>query len=136
MGSIKNNGMRFSSYLEKPRRKERGAIAVYTASGLRANAESKDRRSRPAMRGLSVNIADYDAVYIGFPIWRYTHPTLINSFMESVDYRGKTFMPFATSGGSSTQKAENDLKSEYPEAVWKRGMLMNSISDEGLDRWG
>ena len=87
------------------------------------------------MRGLSVNIVDYDSVYIGFPIWWYTHPTLINSFMESVDYRGKTFMPFATSGGSSIQKAENDLKSEYPEAVWKRWMLMNSISDEGLERW-
>lgn len=114
----------------------------YTAADLnwndnesRANIETKDKKTRPGIKTLSVNIADYDVVYVGFPIWWYTCPTLINTFMESADFNGKTVIPFATSGGSSIKKAENDLKSAYPEIKWKTGLLMNNVSDKELDKW-
>ena len=61
---------------------------------------------------------DYDVVYVGFPIWWYTAPTIINTFMESYDFKGKTVIPFATSGSSSIKKACEDLKAAYPDITW------------------
>lgn len=101
----------------------------------RSSVEMKDRKSRPAIKKLSVNIADYDTIYVGFPIWWYTCPTIINTFMESADFKGKTVIPFATSGGSSVTKAYNDLKANYPEATWKPGLLLNHVSDDELNKW-
>src|SRR3712207_5190332 len=68
----------------------------WTDEHSRSAVEMKDRKSRPAIRPLSVNIADYDVIYVGFPIWWYTCPTIINTFMESADFKGKTVIPFAT----------------------------------------
>ncbi len=55
--------------------------------------------------------------------------------MESANFKGKTVIPFATSGGSSVTKAYNDLKGRYPEANWKAGLLMNNVTDSELDKW-
>lgn len=101
----------------------------------RSSVEMKDRKSRPAIKELSVNIADYDVIYVGFPIWWYTCPTIINTFMESADFKGKTVIPFATSGGSTVTKAYNDLKASYPEANWKPGLLLNNVSNDELKEW-
>lgn len=101
----------------------------------RSSMEMKDRKSRPAIKKPGVNVADYDVVYVGFPIWWYTCPTIINTFMESADFKGKTVVPFATSGGSSVEKACKDLKASYPEIRWKPGLLMNDISDGELLKW-
>lgn len=101
----------------------------------RSAVEMKDKHSRPAIKKLSVNIADYDVIYVGFPIWWYTCPTIINTFMESADFKGKTVIPFATSGGSTVTKAYNDLKASYPEANWKQGLLLNNVSDSELNKW-
>ena len=101
----------------------------------RSSVEMKDKSSRPAITNKLANMQDYDVVYVGFPIWWYTAPTIINTFMESYDFTGKTVIPFATSGGSSIKKACEDLKTAYPEVNWKEGKLLNRTSKKELDTW-
>lgn len=96
----------------------------------RSSVEMKNPKSRPAIKGKVQNIAQYETVYIGFPIWWYTAPTIINTFVERTDLKGKTIVVFATSGGSTTSKATKDLKAAYPELTWKEGGLLNSRSEE------
>ena len=101
----------------------------------RSSVEMKDKSSRPAITNKLANMQDYDVVYVGFPIWWYTAPTIINTFMESYDFKGKTVIPFATSGGSSIKKACEDLKAAYPDITWKEGKLLNRTSKKELDTW-
>lgn len=101
----------------------------------RSSVEMQDKKSRPAITGKLTNMKDYDVVYVGFPIWWYTCPTIINTFMESYDFQGKTVIPFATSGGSSIQKACEDLKATYPNINWKEGKLLNRSSKDDLKKW-
>ena len=101
----------------------------------RSSVEMQDKNSRPAITNKLANMQDYDVVYVGFPIWWYTCPTIINTFMESYDFKGKTVIPFATSGGSSIKKACEDLKTAYPEVNWKEGILLNRTSKKELDTW-
>lgn len=72
---------------------------------------------------------------IGFPIWWYVAPTIINTFLESYDFSGKTMIPFATSGGSGMGKTLEVLKSLCPTANWKAGKIVNHISDQELKNW-
>ena len=101
----------------------------------RSTLEMKDKSSRPAITGMLKNMADYKVVYVGFPIWWYTCPTIINTFMEAYDFTGKTVIPFATSGGSSIEKACADLKEAYPDIRWGEGRLLNDITKEELQSW-
>ena len=98
----------------------------------RSSVEMKDKSSRPAIKGKVDDMARYDTIYVGFPIWWYTCPTIINTFMESYDFKGKTVIPFATSGGSTIDKACEDLRKAYPDANWKPGHLLNGVTDEKL----
>ena len=101
----------------------------------RSTVEMKDKNSRPAITDKLNNMKDYDVVYVGFPIWWYTAPTIINTFMEAYDFKGKTVIPFATSGGSSIKKACEDLKAAYPNITWKEGKLLNRTSKKELETW-
>ena len=101
----------------------------------RSSVEMKDKNSRPAITDKLENIADYDVVFVGFPIWWYTCPTIINSFMEAYDFKGKTVVPFATSGGSTIEKSCEDLKATYPDLTWKDGKLLNKPSKEDLEQF-
>ena len=101
----------------------------------RSSVEMQDKQSRPAITAKLQNMQDYDVVYVGFPIWWYTCPTIINTFMEAYDFSGKTIIPFATSGGSSIKKACADLKAAYPDLNWKEGKLLNRASKEELQKW-
>ena len=101
----------------------------------RSSVEMKDKNSRPAITDKLKNMQDYDVVYVGFPIWWYTAPTIINTFIESYDFKGKTVIPFATSGGSSIKKACEDLKAAYPDITWKEGKLLNRTSKKELETW-
>ena len=74
-------------------------------------------------------------IYVGFPIWWYTCPTIINTFMEAYNFQRKTVIPFATSGGSSIKKACEDLKTTYPNINWKEGKLLNHASKDDLKKW-
>ena len=101
----------------------------------RSSVEMKDKSSRPAIKKSDLNINDYSTIYVGFPIWWYTCPTIINTFMEAYDFAGKTVIPFATSGGSSIEQACKDLKAAYPKANWKEGRLLNNASKNDLEEW-
>ncbi len=101
----------------------------------RSSVEMQDKSSRPAITDKLTNMRDYDAIYVGFPIWWYTCPTIINTFMEAYDFQGKTVIPFATSGGSSIKKACEDLKAAYPNVNWKEGKLLNRTSKKDLEDW-
>ena len=101
----------------------------------RSSVEMQDKKSRPTITNKLANMQDYDVVYVGFPIWWYTCPTIINTFMESYDFKGKTVIPFATSGGSSIKKACEDLKATYPDVNWKEGKLLNRASKQELETW-
>ena len=101
----------------------------------RSSVEMQDKNSRPAITAKLPNMQDYDVVYLGFPIWWYTCPTIINTFMEAYDFQGKTVIPFATSGGSSIKKACADLKAAYPNVNWKEGKLLNRASKAELQKW-
>lgn len=72
----------------------------WTNARSRSTVEMKEPGSRPALAAQLPNAADYDTVYVGFPIWWYVAPTIVNTFLESIDLSGKTVVPFATSGGS------------------------------------
>lgn len=101
----------------------------------RSSVEMDDKSSRPAITDKLQNMQEYDVVYVGFPIWWYTCPTIINTFMEAYDFNGKTVIPFATSGGSSIKKACDELKAAYPGVNWKEGRLLNRASDADLKKW-
>ena len=107
----------------------------WTDKQSRSTIEMNDKTSRPAITGKLENMADYDVVYVGFPIWWYTAPTIINTFMESYDFAGKTVIPFATSGGSTIKKSCEDLKAAYPDLNWKEGKLLNRVSKAELESW-
>ena len=104
----------------------------YTAADLdwtnkqsRSSLEMKDKSSRPAIKGTCANIADYDTVWIGFPVWWYTAPTIVNTFIEANDLSGKVLNVFATSGGSDVKGSAADLKKAYPQYQWGESRLMN-----------
>ena len=101
----------------------------------RSSVEMQDKKSRPAITDKLADMNDYDVIYVGFPIWWYTCPTIINTFMETYDFKGKTVIPFATSGGSSIKKACEDLKAAYPNVDWKEGKLLNGTSKAELETW-
>lgn len=101
----------------------------------RSTLEMQDLSSRPAITGKLSNMADYEVVFVGFPIWWYTAPTIVNTFMESYDFKGKTVIPFATSGGSTIKKSGEDLKKAYPDLNWKEGALLNRTDEEFIRAW-
>ncbi|OFQ23870.1 flavodoxin [Prevotella sp. HMSC073D09] len=119
----------------KPAQPYTGADLDWRDKQSRSSVEMQDKKSRPAITDKLANMQDYDVVYVGFPIWWYTAPTIINTFMESYDFKGKTVIPFATSGGSSIKKACKDLKAAYPDVNWKEGKLLNRVSEKELKVW-
>ncbi len=107
----------------------------WTNKKSRSSVEMNDPDSRPEIAQRLSNIDDYDTIFLGFPIWWYVAPTIIDTFVESCDFSGKTIIPFATSGGSGMGKTEEVLKSLCPNANWKKGKVLNRISDAELENW-
>ena len=97
----------------------------WTNKKSRSSVEMQNPDSRPHIGSELYHLEEYDTIYIGFPIWWYTAPTIIKSFIESYDFKGKAIGIFATSGGSSITKAANDLKEAYPQYNWIESCLMN-----------
>lgn len=115
---------------------------AYTAADLdwmdkksRSTIEMKDPESRPAIAGKVADMAQYDTVFVGFPIWWYQAPRIIETFLESYDFSGKTVIPFATSGGSGMGRTVDELQKLCPNANWKAGKMVNGISDKALADW-
>lgn len=115
----------------------------YTAADLdwtnkesRSTLEMKDKNSRPEIASKVENMDEYDTIYIGFPIWWYVAPTIINTFLESYNLKGKTVVPFATSGGSGMGKTNENLLPSCPGAVLKAGKKFSAnASAEEIKSW-
>lgn len=101
----------------------------------RSTLEMKDPAARPEIAEKLPNMADYDTVFLGYPIWWYVAPRIMESFVGSYDFSGKTLIPFATSGGSGIDKTADILQKLTPGAVWKNGRLLNGGSDKELENW-
>lgn len=105
----------------------------YTAADLdwtdkhsRSTAEMSDAACRPQIAGALPDLSGYDVVFVGFPVWWYVEPRIVDTFLESCDFSGKTIIPFATSGGSGISGAEKSMKSLCPSAKFVRGKLVNA----------
>ena len=102
----------------------------------RSSVEMNDPASRPEIEKKLDDISAYDTVAIGFPIWWYTAPTIIKTFLEAHDFTGKKIALFATSGSSGFGNTVNDLKpcvSDSAEFISEK--IMNRVSDEGISEW-
>lgn len=106
-------------------------------STSRSTVEMKDLSSRPAIKGGGKvdNVAQYDTVFVGFPVWWYTAPTIINTFIEANDFKGKVMIPFATSGGSTIDKSAAELAKAYPDLNWQPGRLLNGANQDTIRTW-
>jgi flavodoxin len=118
--------------------------ALYTKADLdwedknsRSSVEMGDKSSRPAIADKNANIAAYDVIFLGFPIWWYVAPTIINTFLESYDFAGKTIVPFATSGSSGIgETVANLLGSIDASATITEGKILNGKqTKENLTAW-
>lgn len=96
----------------------------------RSSVEMRDKSSRPALADTDADIAAYDTIFIGFPIWWYIAPTIINTFLEVYDFIGKKIVLFATSGGSGFGKAVDSLQPSAPDAEIIAGEILNGNPNE------
>lgn len=102
----------------------------------RSTIEMNDPASRPAIKEMRDNMDNYDTVFVGFPIWWYVAPTIINSFLESYDLTGKTVIPFATSGGSGMGRTIEKLHPSCPNSKIIEGKVFKkSASKSELATW-
>ena len=102
----------------------------------RSSLEMKDPACRPALADRDAAVEQYDRIFLGFPIWWYTAPSIIHTFLESYDFSGKTIILFATSGGSGFGKTAVDLASSCPKAVIKEGRILNALpAEDALRQW-
>lgn len=92
----------------------------------RSTKEMNDPDCRPEIAKTVENIEQYDIVFLGFPVWWYVEPRIVDTFLESYDFSGKAIIPFATSGGSGISRAQKSLQEHCPKAEWKQGKLVNS----------
>ena len=96
----------------------------------RSSVEMRDKSSRPALADTDADIAAYDTIFVGFPIWWYIAPTIINTFLEAYDFSGKKIVLFATSGGSGFGKAVDSLQPSAPDAEIIAGEILNGNPNE------
>jgi flavodoxin len=102
----------------------------------RSTLEMKDPASRPKIARVRDNMEEYDTVFVGFPIWWYVAPTIINTFLESYDLTGKTIIPFATSGGSGMGKTNEKLMPSCKGAKLLDGKVLKAnVGVKELDEW-
>lgn len=102
----------------------------------RSSIEMNDKASRPAIADTNAHVADYDVVFVGFPIWWYIAPTIINTFLERYDFSGKKIVLFATSGGSGFGKTTENLQPSAPNAKIIEGKVLNGRHDKAsLTAW-
>ena len=122
-------------YEIKPEVKYTDADLDWRDKQSRSSIEMQDKSSRPAIVKDLKDADSYDLIYIGFPVWWYTAPTIINTFIEAYGFKGKTVRFFATSGGSDVAGADKQFQAQYPETTWKPGKLLNGATPEDLAAW-
>ena len=107
----------------------------WTNKSSRSSVEMSDPASRPEIVNENLDISSYDAIFIGFPIWWYVAPTIINTFLEAYDFSGKKIVLFATSGGSGFGNTVKELQSSAPDAVITEGRLLNCGTKQEISEW-
>ncbi|MGN0431005.1 MAG: flavodoxin [Lachnospiraceae bacterium] len=98
----------------------------------RSSVEMSDKKYRPEITDTDANIDRYDEVILGFPIWWYVAPTIINTFLESYDFSGKKIVLFATSGGSGFGNTVRELQPSAPNAVIEEGKVFNRTTKQEI----
>lgn len=101
----------------------------------RSSIEMNDKKIRPEIADIPVDISDYDEIILGFPIWWYVAPTIVNTFLEAHDFSGKKIVLFATSGGSGLGNTVSELQPSAPGAVITEGKLLNRASKQAVSDW-
>lgn len=115
----------------------------YTAADLewlnkksRSSVEMNDPSSRPELADTAAGVDQYDVVFVGFPVWWYTTPSIIKTFLEAYDFSGKVVVPFATSGGSGLGKTSQTLQETVPAASVREGKMLNGrLNAAELKQW-
>ena len=101
----------------------------------RSSVEMNDKAFRPAIKKSDLDISGYDKILIGFPIWWYVAPTIINTFLETYDFAGKQIVLFATSGGSGFGNTVTELQLSAPDVEITDGKLLNNVSRQDISEW-
>ena len=108
----------------------------WTDKKSRSTLEMKDKSSRPEIVKTVENLQDYQTIFLGFPVWWYTAPTIINTFLESTDFSGKTIIPFCTSGGSGILGSQSDLQKTYQNYKFEKGKrIFGKESKDFITDW-
>ena len=108
----------------------------WTNKSSRSSLEMKDANSRPALADTNAPVAGHDVIFLGFPVWWYVAPTILNTFLEAYDFRGKTIVLFATSGSSGLGKSAAGLRPSAPGAKIVDGRMLNgSFNEAELKSW-
>ena len=124
-------------YEIKPATPYTGKDLNWNDSQSRSSVEMADKNSRPALADTDAKISDCDTIFLGFPVWWYVAPHIVNSFLESYDFAGKTIVIFATSGGSGFGETLNQLKPSCADSVrWIEGKVFRGRTDKNtLSDW-
>lgn len=101
----------------------------------RSSVEMNDKKIRPELADNTIDISGYDEIILGFPIWWYVAPTIINTFLEAYDFVGKKIVLFATSGGSGFGNTVKELQPSAPNAQIVEGRLLNRASKTEITDW-
>ncbi|MBR3561546.1 MAG: S-layer homology domain-containing protein [Oscillospiraceae bacterium] len=123
-------------YEIKPETPYTTADLNYSDSSTRAAREQNDAAARPAISGSVENMADYDVIFLGYPIWWGQAPKILYTFVESYSFDGKTIIPFCTSGSSGIGSSATNLQKSASEATWLDGTRFDgSVSEDELRAW-
>ncbi len=122
-------------YKIEPEKEYTAADLDWTDKNSRCCKENANPKARPAIKKTKQSLDQYDIIFLGYPNWWNSHPRLINTFIEAYGLKGKTVVPFMTSGGSQIENSEKNLKKDYPEVNWKEGKLLNGANQKEVDAW-
>ncbi len=107
----------------------------WTDKHSRSSREMNDPKARPEIAGERLDMNRYEVIFLGYPIWWDLAPRIVETFLDRYDLRGKSVIPFATSGGSGISNSAAALKKAYPQAAWRPGRLLNRAGDAEIRAW-
>ena len=125
----------YELYEIKPKQAYTKADLNWMDKNSRSSVEMKDKKFRPEIITKDIEMSDYDEIILGFPIWRYVAPTIINTILEAYDFSGKKITLFATSGGSGFGNTISELKPSAPNADIVEGKLLNNANKQEIENW-
>lgn len=125
----------YELYEIKPKQAYTKADLNWMDKNSRSSVEMKDKKFRPEIITKDIEMSDYDEIILGFPIWWYVAPTIINTFLEAYDFSGKKITLFATSGGSGFGNTVSELKPSAPNADIVEGKLLNNTNKQEIENW-